>query len=1790
MKKTLLCVLFLFSIIIYSQPNTTVCHGSSVDLYLTGANSIGNLNPNNAPVTFHHSIEEALNNLNSIANPSIYKVTSGTENIYVRIEGVDNYPVFSLTEIPALNVSATHKPILCKGDTASLSIAVSGGSGSYQYSLNGGPFTNNDYYPNLPAGIYTIKVLDVATGCTTPFTYEITEPNALLATSMVDNQNVIITAIGGTAPYQYSLNGLNYQNSYVFTNLVPGSYNVIVRDAQGCVSVVPANVPPVLTVAAVINKLIDCYSNASITAIAAGGVSSYVYSINGGMTFQASNIFNNLTAGTYSILVKDAANTVSPPFAITVSPYTTIQTPAVIVKQIDCVNNGMLTVQAYGGNSPYAYSFDGGVTFTNSNIFMNAQAGTYFILVRDSAGCVSPASTVTIDPFLPLTAVAANTPILCRGANSMLTITASGGKAPYQYAVNNGVFTSNNTFSKLVAGNYIFTVTDATNCIVQIPYIITEPTQLYTDTTVDGLTVTVNGREGTPPYQYSFDTGKTYQTNNVYTYSSPGDHSIFLKDANGCQYVSIVIIEDLNPLTVAATLTKQVDCTSNGEISVTASGGQLPYQYSIDGGTTFQTGNVFTNLVAGTYTVWVNDAVNSTINSNTITIDNYTALTATTTIIKPIDCKGNASIHIWAMGGTGNYKYSLNNGPFGNANIISDLVAGTYNIIVKDSNGCLSAEFPIVIEDFSPLDITASSTPILCSGENSTITINSSGGYAPYQYSLNNGAFSATNIFSKLTIGTYNIKVKDANGCLAEIQHMIVEPHELIGEVSVNNQTISVVNVTGGTGNYEYALDNGNFQISNVFTNVSYGEHIVKLKDSNNCQPHTYWVSISDPAVITAYAFITKALDCSNNNTAEITVEASGAKSPYMYSIDGGLTYQESAVFGNLGTGNYSILVKDASDLVSKPIETIITLPTPITATATNTSIICRGETASLTITTAGGKAPYQYSINDSAFTSANIFPELKAGTYTITVKDAIACTTSFSYTITEPENMIGKVLLGDTTATVINVKGGTGSYLYALDNPEGEYQTSNIFTNLTAGYNYVIFVKDSAGCFGFGLTFVIPDPNPMTSTATVTKQIDCNLNAEITVNTTGGDLTYQYSIDSGLTFQSSNIFKNLIAGNYVVTVKDAKGLYNYSNTVVIEPLISFNATAAISEPTVCGENETVTITAIGGKAPYVYSFDGGNTYTANNSNKLKAGTYNLFIKDANNCISTVNVTLSDLKLSATFTLKNPYCYQDNSGRITLNATGGKAPYTYSIGNGYVANNTFNNLSAGNYNVTVKDAIGCIISYYVIISEPDMLSLTYTATNSTTIADNDGKITVVAKGGSPNYSYALTDNSGLTIIPFQNSSIFTGLKAGIYGVQVRDQNGCTNLVNNIQVLNKANTLLATAEIISINCINSGSITINTIGGLAPYEYSFDNGLTYSVSNRFESYTPGSYNIKVRDAENNIISLSAILPQLSMPVINATITSNIFCKGTPDGAIAVQTIGGKAPYQYSLNNSPFTNSNNDNVTFTNLPAGVHMVTVRDYNGCMATVSVEITEPQPLVASIIVHNQTVTIHANGGTGNYKYAISPNLDKFSANNVFSALNPGTYTVFVVDSYACFVRMDVVVDPPAPLIEGENKLTLEFKSGQTLADLTVDGENIKWYSSQNPLAGKTNKINEVPLPLTTVLVDGVTYYASQTVNGIESIERLAVTAKLNGSLSTPDFDLAGFRFYPNPVKNILNINNASAIDEVAIFSVTGQTLVSKKINNTHSEIDLSNLSSGIYILKVTSDGKEKIIKFIKE
>ncbi len=206
------------------------------------------------------------------------------------------------------------------------------------------------------------------------------------------------------------------------------------------------------------------------------------------------------------------------------------------------------------------------------------------------------------------------------------------------------------------------------------------------------------------------------------------------------------------------------------------------------------------------------------------------------------------------------------------------------------------------------------------------------------------------------------------------------------------------------------------------------------------------------------------------------------------------------------------------------------------------------------------------------------------------------------------------------------------------------------------------------------------------------------------------------------------------------------------------------------------------------------------------------------------------------------------------------------------------------------------------------------------------------------------------------------------------------------------------------------------------------------------------------------------------------------------------------------------------------------------------------------------------QIVVLNSNGqATIFFENAVTSTICLISASNVCTTPLVDCVTVNVVEV-------------PAPI--GNPSQT--FASGATLADVVVVGENIQWYD------GAGRSANSNPLPLSTVLVDGVTYYASQTSYGYESPDRLAVTVEV--TLTANSFDFTNLTYGPNPVKDILNINSEKVFRKVTVYNYLGQVLYHQLCSTSDLKLDLGFLPKGNYFIKLESDNKSQAIKVIKE
>ncbi len=984
-------------------------------------------------------------------------------------------------------------------------------------------------------------------------------------------------------------------------------------------------------------------------------------------------------------------------------------------------NDGIINATASGGASPYLYDIGGAQQA--SGTFNGLAPGNYTVTVIDNNGCISTANII-INPgpiCCTLTATDAFTDVSCNGGtDGTITITENGGVPPVQYSNDNGTtFQASNVFNGLAAGTYDIVVEDGDACQVTLQVTISEPPALTianvpVDPTCNGYTdgsITVTAGGGTPGYQYSNDNGTTFQASNVFNGLAAGTYDIVIEDANGCQITAQVILTDPPAVAFTTTTTDATCGNPDGTITVTVTTGVSPYQYSSDNGATFQASNVLNGLLAGNYDVVVQDANGCTATANVV-VNNTAGPTINGTVIVDASCNGgtDGSITVNVSGGVTPYQYSNDNGAtFQASNTFNGLAAGTYDIVVEDANGCQDA-VQVVVNEPTVVTIATAFTDPLCNGSaDGTITLTGSGGTTPYQYSIDNGTtFQASNNFNGLIAGAYDVVVEDANGCQATAQVTLTDPPavtftDAVVDATCGNADGSItITASGGDGNYQYSIDGGPLQASNVFNGVAAGAYTIDVFDGNNCSA-TAIVNVSNIGAPTVNPIVFNDPLCNGSCDGDFTVTVTGGTSPFTY--DNGFTNNNTGVFTNLCAGVYIITITDINGCIATS-QVTLTDPPAMTYTAALVDLTCfQDGTGSIDITGGGGDGgPYQYSIDNGAtFQASNVFNGLAAGTYDIVVQDGNGCTVTGQETLTEPTELTITFSAFDETCAgacdgfaIVIPNGGVTTYSYTWSSSANNSPNEN---NLCVG-TYDLTVTDANGCTVDTLNFPIGGPAPIVINTTTIVDESCNGSCDGSI-TIDAPLATQFSIDNGTTFQASNTFNGLCAGNYDIVVQDANGCPATTTAIVNSPA-PLSATVS-NDTTICtGGTATLTAGGLGGTTPYTYLWDDPNASTTATITTTVAGTFNVTVTDDNGCTAQATVTVAIAPpLTVTALTSQSICPGD---QVTISAIGGGGdggPYNYDWtnddGSGWTASGQFQTVAptvTTTYTVTVSDNCG----------------------------------------------------------------------------------------------------------------------------------------------------------------------------------------------------------------------------------------------------------------------------------------------------------------------------------------------------------------------------------------------------------------------------------------------------------------------------------------------------------------
>ena len=1523
--------------------------------------------------------------------------------------------------------------------------ATTGGTAPYTYSVNGSAFTSTTSYTGFAAGTYTIIVKDV-NGCTYTRTILVSDtpgPTALATTtvnSTCGNANGVVnigTVTGGTASYVYSFNSSAYTATTSYTGLAAGTYTVVVKDANGCIYTTTATVtntpgPTALSVTPVNST---CGTSNGVINIGAvtGGTAPYTYSVNGSV-FTSTTSYTGFAAGTYTVIVKDVNG-------CTYSTTTTIvDTPgptaiAITTGNSNCgASNGTINLGAVtGGTGPYTYSVDSS-SFTGATDYNGFAEGAYTVVVKDANGCTYTTSALVNSNSGPTGLTVSSTSATCGQSNATVTIEAvTGGTAPYTYSFNGSPYAADTSYPGVLAGTYNVVVKDNSGCTFATTVIVVNfpvPTAL-TVTTVNSTCGLSNGvinigavTGGVGPYTYSVN-GSAFTSTTSYTSFAAGTYNVIVKDANGCTFNTTATVADTpGPTAIATTLTNTTCGISNGSVVLgTVTGGTAAYTYSF-AGSAFTSTTTYSSLAAGTYSIVVKDANGCTFSTSATLTDTPGPTALSTVITHPTCGNSNGTIILGSTtGGTPAYTYSFNGSGFTSTVNYAGLAAGTYPIIVKDANGCVYTVNPFLVDTPGPTALSISTTSSSCGASNGSISIGATtGGTAPYIYSVNGSAFTTTTLYNGLAANTYPVSVQDANGCLFSTTAVINDLSGLTVNISAQNNISCyggndgsvTVTASGSVAPYTYSFNGGAFGSTGTFSSLAVGSYTITAKDSNDCTVLVP-VTITQPSVLGGSIVSQTNINCFGGSNGSVSITATGGTFGYTYSIDGG-AFVASSSFTNLSAGSHPVVVKDANGCTVN-VAVTITQPTLLTLTTSSTNAICTAANGSATITASGATSPYFYLWTLGGQTTSTV-SNITAGNYLVLVTDAKGCNQMANVTVgTTPGGTASISSSNNPTcaganngnATVSMSTGATPPYSYSWS-PSN--QTTVTAINL-APATYTITVTDINGCIATATTAII-DPPGITASFTNVELICNGLNNGLsTVNATGGTAPYTY-----LWYPTSQITQTaggLTAGTYTCTITDANGCIKTETTIINEPL-AITLTETHTDANCNQSNGSATVNATGGVGSYTYSWNTNPIQTTATATGLTSNTYVVTVTDSNGCFQSIPVTVNNQAgpVATISTITNVSCNGQNDGYATSAVSGGTSPYSYLWSNGQ-ALPTATNLTAGTYTLTATDVNGCVATISATITEPPTLTTAYSSTNPLCYGSSNGTITITVNGGTPVYSYLWSPGGATT-------SSLTGLAAGSYSLQVTDTKGCI-AVRNI-TLNNPPAITATVSTTNITCngLCNGTATVTLSMGASPITYLWNDSNNQATPTA-TSLCAGTYTVTTVDANGCSATATATITTPAPLTISITSSGNVSCNGACDGYALANINGGTAPFNFTWSPGGITGA-----SANNLCPDSYTVTATDGNGCTAATNLSVSEPDPLIATINNTNATcygvcdgqATVIYTGGTGPYNFVWTPSLQTTST---ATSLCAGTHNMEITDSHGCTTTGSIVITEPTML-----------------------------------------------------------------------------------------------------------------------------------------------------------------------
>jgi gliding motility-associated-like protein len=1381
-------------------------------------------------------------------------------------------------------------------------------------------------------------------------------------------------------------------------------------------------------------------------------------------------------------------------------PCTMVANPAATVN-VSCngLGNGTANVLVNNPIGSVTYVLNGTLTQNNGN-FTGLTPGLYQTIMTDSIGCKD---TINFSISQPTPLVVNNTtftPLVCNGDNSgTATVFPSGGTPNYSYQWSTVPSQTTVKAINLAASNYTVTVTDANNCTVTTNVTLTQPPLLTVSTQkMDVLChggnsgsaiATPNG--GTMPYAYQWNTMPA-QTTDTASNLSIGTYTITITDANNCSTTATTTINQPNPLAITMSSTDAICYDSfDGTATANVTGGVLPYSYKWNNlnSSLVSTQN---GLARGKHYVTVTDANGCTIRDS-VNIGSPTQIITTVGEFNA-SCFGvyDGSVTVSAVGGVGAFTYAWNTTPVSTGNAINNLFNGRYFVTATDAIGCTAID---TAEVNGPVLLTSTkdSLPVTCyGGSDGMASLASSGGTGNHTYSWNNGPFIADSVQTNLPAGIYTVYVQDVNGC-ARVDSMTVNsPPVYLANLTMTppacngfSNGTATISPSGGTAGYTFNWSTG---VSNVqtITNLVKGFYHVTLTDANNCILFDT-IEVTQPDVLSLVTD-TIPVSCFGLSDGEAQVTATGGNLVYNY-LWNTLLPNTNDTISNQPTGFYQVVVTDNKNCQDSA-TVFIRQPNLLTVALSEIPVSCfSGSNGQAIALPSGGN--YNYTYSWSVPQTNDTIVNLTSGNYLVTVTDAKNCTATGSIHVSQPtildltmSQIPTSCFQGNDGTAIVSVIGGTpdanGAYAFAWNT--SPVQTDSIATNLQALQTYTVTVTDANNC-QMSDSIQIAHPTQLTTTMTHTPVL-CygEATGTATVTPTGGTLPYSYTW-STTPQQTGFQAINLATGSYSVTVTDANNCSTINTIFVTQPTPIDLLIDSTNISCYNFNDGKAWVTAFGGVGGFTYSWSVVGSPSTDTLSNVRAGLYRVFVADANNCLDSAFVNLSQPDtLAFTFTPDSVSCFNGNDGSIWTNSTGGTGNYTYQWSNTALDTSNVFNLTAGIYTLTLTDDNNCVSIDSIEIEEPQPFVLTLSQHPPICHNGNNGWASVTTSGG------VLPHSVVWNVVGAPTTDTIFNLVGGVYYTSTAtDGNGCMT-TDSIMVVNPDSlTIKVTGTNEDCQIGSNGTTTATVSGGFAPYQYLWDTNTGSQTTKTATALHAGTYSVTITDKLGCQASSSITI--LLISGIETAITNiDVLCKNEATAWAKAKGLTGTPPYTYQWDVNAGSQTTD---MVSNLIAGTYFVTITDAIGCFEVDSTVISEPAAVLSIEIDTIMDVSCFGDedglvqyrglGGTSPYRYRFDNR--SYSNTTIWANLAPGSYPIMVRDVNGCLENTTVTINEPDEFkVNLGNDIYIEEGDTAFLQTMFTNGVGPFTYSWM-PYDALTMSCGDCPTPVISGLLNTSRY-----------------------------------------------------------------------------------------------------------